>query len=374
MSLTYIDLPRNDYIDIFIVDKTGTQYGQLPAAVLKSVSWSLTQYGLGQAELDLSAVDPQLLNTLLVRREIQIVFQNVIDSQTGTPVVWWGVLGARSGKPGSASFIAYDIPAWFKVRIVETATLTYTLVDQLDIAWNLITVAQTGTGYDLNIISSYSASGHQRSRLYQRDQHKIIFDALTEFPTLNDGFDWNIVYDISAGHRTWTPYYPQKGSVLTTPQLAYPGNIVDFSYNQPSFESLTTKAYATGAVVNGVKFEQSYEDTTARGLFGSMVRVIADGSQADVTWLLDKATKTVNVKKWEPLDLTLKVREIPADVAKGIAAQNILGVVHTGDTLTIDIDDNGNQIHIAQRIQSIKWLPDYSFELKMIDPTTVQVN
>jgi hypothetical protein len=200
--MTNIDYARSDNIDIFIVDKTGAHVGgSVPEASLGDVAWELDDSG--NAALDLSSFDPAVAQMILMQREILIVFNNFININTGQAEAWWGLISDRDGSPGKASFKFEGVMSWLKKRMVDTGSLTYTSMDQFDIAWNLINTAQTGTNRALNFTSSYAPSGKIRSRTYPRDQHKNYYDLLKEFSTLRllNGFDWEFVPDLAAGHR-----------------------------------------------------------------------------------------------------------------------------------------------------------------------------
>src|SRR4051794_36646356 len=95
-----IDLNRTDGVSIYIQDKTGKRYGQLQAAKIKKAVWKLDD--LTQAELGFSSSDPEVLaKALLLERDVLIVWNNVINVDTGLPECIGGTLGRESGEHGS---------------------------------------------------------------------------------------------------------------------------------------------------------------------------------------------------------------------------------------------------------------------------------
>jgi hypothetical protein len=318
--------------------------------MVKKVTWELN--GPGAAELDISNLDPVVAELLTMGKELLIVFRNFTPN-----LLWWGFVAKRSMKPGSQSFNLEGLESYFKLRIVEYGSLIYTNWDQLDIAANLIDIAQQGPNYDRNIRHSFSPSGYIRSRGYARDQHKIIFDAVHEFDAdkLKSGFDSEITVDLS-GNRRWTPYYPQKGT-LYQDVLEWGNQIVGYDFKD-DFMSMRTKVYATGGTDGVTKFEQVFEDVGASQKFGALVGTVSDGSETDLGWLLAKATQQVQAHS----------RPIPTYSITIAPNWPGLGSIRTGDIVRVRIFDGATRINDFFRVGSITWNQNETITLTFLGP------
>lgn len=97
-------------------------------------------------------------------------------------------------------------------RLYEGAPLTYTGVDQGEIAWSLVDYTQGLPGGDLGISKGWqgtSPTGVTRDRTYEvRDS---IGERVQELSEVNDGFDWDIV-PASPSALTFQVWYPQRGA------------------------------------------------------------------------------------------------------------------------------------------------------------------
>lgn len=356
-SIVGIDMERQDNVQIFIVDRFGTRYGELPGATIKNPKWVLND--TETCELDFINVDPGLVKVLLLQRELQIVWNDVINSETGYPEMMWLMVGAKKGKPGTSTRSCEGLLSWFKSRIVETATLTYNDVDQLDIAWGLLQTAQTGANYDRNVGASYAPSGRHRYREYPRNQHKIIYDALKEFPALEGGFDLSIEVD-PTGRRMWTPWYPSKGTYKPQYALEWERNVVDYEINEAGW-GVRTKLYEVGASDGVIQFEASYEDAAASGAYGAMVGVETNSGEKDVDWLADKAQKSVEKKKAPIKTVSVTAKNTPVQ---------LFGNIHTGDVVPCRIDDSDNYVNEDLRIKTLEWVDPQTLQLELIEPGT----
>lgn len=343
-----IDLDRLDYIRVYVVDKAGNRLAPVSAAVINKCQWVLDDSGT--AEVDLSKFDPGARKLLLMQNELQIVFTNTTPHE-----IWWGFPVRRQMKPSIQTFTLEGLLSYFKFRIVEFGSLTYTGVDQFDIAWNLLQVAQNGTNYDRNITASYTPSGYIRSRQFARDQHKIIYDCLKEFDAdkLVNGFDQDIVVS-ETGNRVWTPYYPGKGSWYQG-YLEWGKDIVDYDFKDDALQ-MRTKIYCTGGTNGTTKFEQSFENVYASNQYGALVGVVSDGSEKDLTWLLAKAQQQVAVRS-QPISQ----HSVTVTIDK-------LGKIHTGDSVWVRVDDFATQINAPFRVQAITWLKNETVQLDFVPP------
>lgn len=334
-------------IQVFPVDYEGGRFGRGPIedAIVSSLRWDL--YGPNAAAISFDPLARNAEHVKLLKRELQVWFDDEL--------IWWGVPLADNGDLSIVTLQCEGIQAHLRDRIIDDATLLYTSIDQLSIAWNLIQFAQseaTQANRDLNIsAAAFAPSGKIRSREYKRFDHAIIFDLLSEFPTLNDGFDWEIVPD-ATGARFWTPYYPRKERTLSEHRLIVTieqsRGIENFTWASSAME-LGTHIYATGGSSGDVKFEENFEDVAASAEYGVRQRVISEGSQNDVAWLLDRATREVGVRKKTKKTPTISTARAPKDYFR---------IVRTGDWLPVYVDYGYYQIDLEMRIGSVEWTPN----------------
>lgn len=344
------DLSSLEDIEIHLVDSSGFRLSPVSSAALKNVTWQLDDSGT--AVFDLSKLDPVAAQLMLVRTEVQIVFNN-----TPGPEIWWGFPVRRKRTPKSDSVNCEGLLSYFKTRIVGDSqgvglgqSLVYDTWDQFNIAYNLIVWSQIGPNYWRNISILGTPCGVTRSRTYLRESHEVIYNILQSFNAdkLNNGFDSEIVLTISGdtGTRIWTPYYPTKGINHPTP-LEWGTQIIDYTLDEDALPQ-RTKLYATGGTDGATKFEAPYEDPVASGYYGAMVGVISDAQELDPTWLAAKAQQAVASLKNPIQSFTIVVSTLNLD-------NPVFGYYHTGDVVRIDIDDYSTQIHGLYRIANIKY-------------------
>jgi hypothetical protein len=93
--------------------------------------------------------------------------------------------------------------------LYSTDTLTFTGVEQADIAWQLIQATQARPSGDLGISQGYAATGILRDRTYEAGDS--IGQRVQELSEVIDGFDWDIL-PVSASALLLKVWYPQRGS------------------------------------------------------------------------------------------------------------------------------------------------------------------
>jgi hypothetical protein len=334
-------------IKVFAVDKEGSRFGSGPieGCTVSQITWELN--GAGSASIAFHPLALNARHVKLLEREIQIWFDE--------DLIWWGIPMRDGGDLTQVTIECDGLLAHFRDRIVDDATLLYTSIDQLNIAWNLIAYAQseaTQANRDFNIsAAAFAPSGKIRSREYKRTEHGIIYDLLADFPALEDGFDHEIVTPTSGG-RFWTPYYPRKGVTHNNLKLVIREDVEkgvgSFTW-QSDATMVGTHVYATGGSSGDVKFENNYEDATASARFGVRQRVVAEGSQSDVAWLLERATKEVSERNHISENPTVAVVPAPLEY---------FGTVHEGDWIPFYMDYGYYQLDANFRIGSVQWTPE----------------
>jgi len=324
---------------IMVVDRNGFPRAELDLAYVDHVTWELN--APGEMVFKNPIDDPKVaVYPRLLIDEVQLWVEDQLS--------WWGVPWRESQTVEELEVNCSGLLSYFQKRFITFTSLLYTSIDQLTIAANLVSHAQTGTNMPLFIdIDSYTPSGHVRSRDYRREDHANILDLLLEFPTLDDGFDFDIVVD-GTGNRVWTPYYPLRGYYKQNLVLEWGRNIIDYTVNVDAVE-LATQVYVTGGSSGDVKFEENYEDEDASAIYGRMQAIVAEGSQMDVDWLLERAVNEVDTRKQPSV--------VPEVTAVNVPIQ-LLGVVEPGDVVPLRIRNGRTQLAGDYRIMKIEWKVD----------------
>lgn len=349
-----IQYQRQDNIEVLVVDQQGNKFEDISTSTLSDVEWKLN--AAGSVSLVMSSRDPGAASVLLGERELQIIFWDALKADD-TPEMWWGHSITEEQAPGLVGFQFEEIQTLLQDRVIEIGddlfgNINYADEEQINIAWRLISEAQTGPNMDLNIDrdGTKPPSGITRERHYIGDQYPIIYDELMAFPNLQNGFDWWINYDLAGGRRLWTPEYPKRGVVWPkeTIKLEYGINLAGYNTKRDA-KGITTRFHAGGPNDGaGTKLVQSYEDVAASVKYRARVRASNAGSQeSSLEWLADQAANEVIRRK------------SPLVVASVVAIEDpypLLGVVHPGDWVWVDIDDDYNQFHASMRILAMKWL------------------
>jgi hypothetical protein len=298
-----------------------------------------------------------------MKREIRVV--ESLGNGIAPEIVFQGPVVSESGDSNIANFQCEGVATHLNDRRIDDASLYITSIEQRTIGYMLIAYAQseaTQANRDFNIsYASFTGTTHIRSRDYNREEHPVILDLLKEFPTLQDGFDWDIVI-APDGARVWTPYYPKKGSykpeLAVQYELGGQRGLTDFTYKR-DWKRITTEAYGVGGVSDGMtREEQRYEDVAASAEHGVRQRVVSDSS-TDRPWLLDKATKEVNTFKNAVFLPQVKTVRVPLDYRR---------LITTGDTIPVSISRGRVQEVGVRRILQKSWSPkEDAVDLTFVD-------
>lgn len=351
-------VPPQTEVEVRLVDRYGTLITYLPSASVDNATWELCAEGDASITVDAFGIGVSKIE--LWDTEVQIWWNGVLR--------WWGVPWSCGGNArGGLSFQCKGVISLLYKRFIDRMSLIYgdasvpTLVEQFSIGQALVDYAQNESvqGHrDLNIdAAAYAPSGVGRTAQYKLSEHKNILDLLKEFPTMYNGFEWDVDI-LGSGQRLWHPYYPKKGQLRTefTMQFDEGGsrNMVGFEYSEDFFGG-TTDAMTTGGSVSGIKIEDRYEDLTASADHGVMQNVISVGSTLDHGTLVDRARKEVEINKNPVIMAGIKSART-TDI-------DMFGNVTTGDWIPIRIDYGRMQVNAKERIQVIKWNSDDTLDL-----------
>jgi hypothetical protein len=94
---------------------------------------------------------------------------------------------------------AMDYRSMLGRRLVSPGNLTYTSQDQIDIAWNLISVAQGGSGGPWGITLGRQGRGIVRTIAFNSGAY--VEPSITDMSNLDNGFDWEI--DANLKFNSW---------------------------------------------------------------------------------------------------------------------------------------------------------------------------
>lgn len=176
---------------------------------------------------------------------------------------------------------------------------------------------------DLNIGTRCEPTGVVRDRVYIHSEHPNGFDALGEFPTLDNGLDFSV--EITATARTFVTHYPEKGDDRTDVVLEFGRNVEDFTWGWDGEQA--ANAVITLGSGDGSSREEGW--AIEEDLFGGVVLedvFVAPGvdNTTNIETLDDRATERLRlVRDPEILELICNESAIP-----------LLGVLKTGDRIT----------------------------------------
>lgn len=132
----------------------------------------------------------------------------------GSPV-WGGILYAFDADLSrrQVTFAGQDFWSYWKRRYI-TATQTFSSIDQITIANNLITYGKSLRTFPGTYVGNPTTSGVLRSNTYNWYELKTIGEAIEAMANLDNGFDFGIDYSGSVGSGlnfqvTWS--YPTRG-------------------------------------------------------------------------------------------------------------------------------------------------------------------
>lgn len=323
-------------VEVLAVNNDATVIKELPQAIVKEIMWDLN--GPGSATIEFPTVSDSAMAVTPGLDEVQIWIDGVLE--------FWGMTGPLTGDAITLSLGLDGLLNYFNYRFITNASITYTAIDQLSIAAGIVSTMQTGTDKSFNIqTAGFSPSGVPRNRLYKREEHKSAYDILQEFPTLVNGFDFDIVVT-GDGHRFWTPYFPKKGSQKDDLAFEWGKNIDSFKYTEDPTK-IANLVYATGATSGGVKFEQFFRDAAFATTYGERQAIISAGNEQDVDFLLAKAQQEVQKRRAPVITPEITVIQSP---------DTLLGQLVTGDVIPVYINHGRVQINgDLYRILKVTW-------------------
>jgi hypothetical protein len=291
---------------------TNTIIGELP---LTGVSFGsqLNQAGTFQGHILLSGIDTVGFNianaTIPAKCAVYVDRDGVL--------VWGGVIWNRAYQSLSQvlSLNAREFESYFERRRI-TSDQVFNNVDQLTIAQNLISAAQSVPYGNIGVGVGVETSGVLLSRTYYNYEKKTYYSALQDLSRADNGFDFNIdvVYD-GAGEptKTLTLGYPRIGTVYsaTDPEallFEFPaGNVVEYEYPEDGSIAANT-LYALGAGSNEGKLSATYQDTSLLSVGWPLLEEQANYSDVtDATYLAELAQGQTQAVNYPPTIIKIVV-------------------------------------------------------------------
>jgi hypothetical protein len=152
------------------------------------------------------------------------------DDLWGTYWIWYGKVSKSRRKAPTVEFRGMSLDGYMQ-QVEIQGDLSYTGVDQVEIARRLIADMQSDPHADLGMILASGNSGVARDRVYKAAEKGTYGQRLQELAEVNNGFEYRVDTRISSGVRVreWVWGYPRLGEIDTTHDFAEPGNILDWS-------------------------------------------------------------------------------------------------------------------------------------------------
>lgn len=165
----------------------------------------------------------------------------------GSYIIWTVRVQAPQRGPVRVEFTGASLESWLYRRLLDV-DVTYNQLDQIQIANNLIDIAQAGwapyeANANLGIEFRSGSSGVLRDRIYRKDEAAMVGQRLEELANVDDGFEYliDVYYDPDANERKrlfkWG--YPQIGDSNNFWSFQQPGNILGFELTFDAVEGAT---------------------------------------------------------------------------------------------------------------------------------------
>lgn len=362
---------------LMLVNRQGERMGTLEEAVFEGCTWRLNDSG--ELKWSISPIAPMAAAILPWATEIQLWVDGYLR--------WQGIPLAATGGPQRLSWTAEGVLSWLKKRYIDITTLVFgdathrdgsgTLVpltvEQFDIIQGLIDYAQDETPGDgaqanrnLRILAApIEGSGIVRTAQYKRDEHKVIYDCIKEFPTMFQGCDFDIDLDPGSEFRFFHPYFPEKGTLRPEFRMEFNEDVATRNMNTFGFsidgQNMTNDVFYTGASVEGQKIEERYEDEGLAVLFGVLQSVISGGNILDRPWLHDHAHDEVTARG-TPIQTYQVTSATTQEGDLSMFGQD--DPLETGDYIPVVIDYGAIQVNEYRRVNAITLNPNDSLTVE----------
>jgi hypothetical protein len=340
-------------IEIRVTDDEGGRIADLPEARVERIAWRLNKLHTGEIALDPGSRNAGQIQ--LVKRHIQVWMNGQLE--------FWGVPREANGNSSQVTIGMEDYREILGYRNILETNLDFVNQDVLQIATDLIEYAQDpvqGLNADEGItVYPWAPSGNFQNKTYTSDRKGSILEAMYDFTTLEDGFDWDCEW-LTKQIRF---YHPKKGAVLGALALEYGRSIVDYTYNETAGK-MATKVDATGGTApldvwqpyERTKNNYIHEDGAASLEYGVHIAVLPSGAKSDLPWLIARAEGAVTARK-RPVKIPTAIMIPNKDQIVGQTASpvQVLGVLKVGDQHKVRIDHGMVQVADVQRVDTLEY-------------------
>lgn len=224
---------------------------------------------------------------------------------------------------------------WDRVTLTLEESTHFEQTDQALIAAGIVEHLQDPAygKSDLGLAMLTPLTGVKRDRTYRHSDHGQGIQALSEFPELDDGLDWDV--QVTPAGRTFRTHYPRKGVDRSNDLvLEWGRNIEDFNWGWDG-EAAASSVIMLGTGDGSSREEGFAEDPTLYG--GVTLEDVTVAPETDTYGTIDtldnRATERLRTVR-NPTILEVKVRET-TDFAGRLVP--LLGILQTGDLLRVRI-------------------------------------
>lgn len=280
---------------------TNTPLAELP---LSGVGFNRTLNGAGEAGGKLKLSDPK------VRKGDPITAtepcRTALYVDRDGVIVWGGIIWTRQYDPVAETLTlgANEFWSYFRRRFITDA-LAYSDLDQLTIARSLITWAQSKPNGNIGVQLDTTLSGVNRDLISYSYELKPVAEAVEDFATGDNGFDFNIdvAYENGVPAKTLRFGYPRLGRALSEGSIMFefPGNALEPEWDEDGSETanamyLQGEGEGEGMVRSVIKSadmldagfplldgQMAFKDTSDQTVLDDMARSIAKARKAAVS-------------------------------------------------------------------------------------------
>jgi hypothetical protein len=254
-------------------------------------------------------------------------------------LVWGGIIWTRqyNSTTQTIDLTGREFDSYFERRRIPVSQ-AFNNVDQLTVAQNLVTTAQSATNGNIGLVVPNNTSGVLVTRVFYSYELKDLLSAIKDLATASDGFDVNVDVEYDSTNtprkylRTQYPYRGKEYSASDPTALVFefPGNLVEYSYPEDGSTTANT-VYGIGPGSNEGKSIATASIPAQWAAGWALLEDTATYNDIYDTTLLGTLTSAEVTAKQSPIN-TSKIT-LPAYV------DPVLGSYKTGDECLLRITD-----------------------------------
>jgi hypothetical protein len=289
-------------------------------------------------------------------------------------IIWTSRYGAAKGvlEIGASDFLSYfERRRVLATPVSATGTVSYSNVDQLAIAADLIDLAQSHPGGDLDLeVRGSDSSGIARTVAYSAGELKPVADALRDLANADGGFDFavDVEYGPDGRPRRFIRFgYPRLGQPGGPHVWEYGVNLIDFGWPRDA-SSMVTRMFAQGSAADDTPLLRYAEDNAAYDQGWILLEDAASQLDTRDPTLVDAQARGALAARRRPVVLPeLTVR---ADV------DPIVGGYSVGDDVRLVIEDPffaDHPVDVTVRLLSFEVAPGDDAGLEQVTLTVAPI-